>query len=121
MGVTLFLGGWQAPLAVLEFIPSYVWFGMKLLLLLLGFIWIRATFPRLRIDQLTRLSWKFLVPLALVNLVNGGLWAVTSDWTGAAGVARWVVSALLVVVPFVVLGRSLTAGYGPRTYRYASP
>ena len=121
MGVTLFLGGWQAPLAVLEFIPSYVWFGMKLLLLLLGFIWIRATFPRLRIDQLTRLSWKFLVPLALVNLVNGGLWAVTSDWTGAAGVARWVVSALLVVVPFVVLGRSLTAGYGPRTYRYAYP
>jgi NADH-quinone oxidoreductase subunit H len=121
MGVTHFLGGWQAPLAVLEFIPSYVWFGMKLLLLLLGFIWIRATFPRLRIDQLTRLSWKFLVPLALVNLVNGGLWAVTSDWTGAAGIARWVVSALLVVVPFVVLGRSLTAGYGPRTYRYASP
>jgi NADH-quinone oxidoreductase subunit H len=56
-----------------------------------------------------------------VNLVNGGLWAVTSDWTGAAGIARWVVSALLVVVPFVVLGRSLTAGYGPRTYRYASP
>ena len=94
---------------------------MKLLLLLLGFIWIRATFPRLRIDQLTRLSWKFLVPLALANLLNGGLWAATSDWTGAAGVARWVVSALLVVVPFVVLGRSLTAGYGPRIYRYASP
>jgi NADH-quinone oxidoreductase subunit H len=121
MGVTLFLGGWQAPLGVLEFIPSYAWFGMKLLLLLLGFIWIRATFPRLRIDQLTRLSWKFLVPLALVNLLNGGLWAATSDWTGAAGVARWVVSALLVVVPFVVLGRSLMAGYGPRIYRYASP
>jgi NADH-quinone oxidoreductase subunit H len=119
MAVTLFLGGWQAPLGVLEFVPSYVWFGAKLLLLLLGFIWIRATFPRLRIDQLTRLSWKFLVPLALVNLLNGGFWAATADWSGPAGVARWLFSALLVVVPFVALARSLAAGYGPRTYRYA--
>jgi hypothetical protein len=45
MAVTLFLGGWQAPLPSLEFIPSYVWFAVKLLALLLGFIWIRATLP----------------------------------------------------------------------------
>jgi len=67
MAITLFLGGWRAPLPFLEFIPSYAWFGAKLLVLLLFFIWIRGTFPRLRIDQLTRLAWKFLVPLALVN------------------------------------------------------
>jgi NADH-quinone oxidoreductase subunit H len=120
MAVTLFLGGWQAPLAALEFVPSYAWFGAKLLSLLLGFIWIRATFPRLRVDQLTRLAWKFLVPLALVNLLNGGFWAATAEWDGLAGAARWLISAALVVVPFVVFGRSLSAGYGPRTYRYAS-
>ena len=71
MAVTLFLGGWRAPLPFLDVIPSYVWFGFKLLALLLGFIWIRATLPRLRIDQLTRLAWKFLVPLALGQSRHG--------------------------------------------------
>src|SRR3954470_7025587 len=63
MAVTLFLGGWQAPLPLLEIVPSYAWFALKLLLLLFVFIWVRATLPRLRMDQLTRFAWKFLVPL----------------------------------------------------------
>ncbi|WP_342751073.1 NADH-quinone oxidoreductase subunit H [Termitidicoccus mucosus] len=53
LGVTLFLGGWQAPCEFLQFIPSYLWFGLKLIALILFFIWIRATLLRLRIDQLT--------------------------------------------------------------------
>lgn len=119
MGVTLFLGGWQAPLPVLEFIPSYVWFAAKLFALLLGFIWIRATFPRLRIDQLTRLAWKFLVPLALLNLGTAAFWSLTFPWTGALQLVRWAVALLFVVGPFVLLGRKLSAGVAPRTYRYA--
>jgi len=119
MAVTLFLGGWQAPLPVLEFIPSYVWFAAKLLTLLLGFIWIRATLPRLRIDQLTRLAWKFLVPLALVNLGTAAFWSLTSDWSVTLQLLRWAVALVLVAGPFVLLGRGLTAGLGPRTYRYA--
>lgn len=119
MAVTLFLGGWQAPLPFLEVIPSYVWFAVKLLTLLLCFIWIRATFPRLRMDQLTRLAWKFLVPLALVNLATAAFWSRTTDWTGAAIAARWVIAAVFVLVPFVLIGRSLSAGLAPRTYRYA--
>src|SRR5688572_12280402 len=119
MGVTLFLGGWQAPFGFLQFIPSYAWFAIKLLGLLFAFIWIRATFPRLRIDQLTRLAWKFLVPLALINLGTAAFWSLSTQWSGALQIARWLVAIVLVVAPFVIMGRKLSAGIAPRTYRYA--
>jgi NADH-quinone oxidoreductase subunit H len=120
MAVTLFLGGWQPPFAFLAVIPSYAWFVVKLLALLLGFIWIRATFPRLRIDQLTRLAWKFLVPLALINLGTAAFWSLSRDWSGPLQFGRWAVALVMVVLPFVVIGRKLTAGIAPRTYRYAT-
>jgi NADH-quinone oxidoreductase subunit H len=119
MAVTLFLGGWQAPLPGLGFIPSYAWFAAKLLLLLLGFIWIRATLPRLRLDQLTRFAWKFLVPLALVNLGTAAFWLLSAPWAGPLQAVRWAVALVLVAGPFVRLGRGLSAGLGPRTYRHA--
>jgi len=119
LGVTLFLGGWQAPFAFLEFIPSWLWFMGKLAAMIVFFIWIRGTLLRLRIDQLTRLSWKFLVPLALLNLGNGAFWVLTSDWNGPLALARWATSAAIVIVPFVLLGRRLTADQAPRSYRYA--
>ena len=119
MAITLFLGGWRAPLPFLEFIPSYAWFGAKLLVLLLFFIWIRGTFPRLRIDQLTRLAWKFLVPLALVNLGTAAFWSLTSGWSGALQLVRWALTIAMVIGPFVLLGRGLSGTHRPRTYRYA--
>ena len=100
MAVTLFLGGWQAPCVWLQFIPSYVWFSLKLLVLLGGFIWVRATLPRLRMDQLMRLAWKFLVPLGLVNLGTTAFWQLSADWTGALQAARWAVALALVAGPF---------------------
>jgi NADH-quinone oxidoreductase subunit H len=119
LGVTLFLGGWQAPFAAAEVIPSYAWFAIKLGALLLAFIWIRATFPRLRIDQLTRFAWKFLVPLALINIGTAAFWTLTANWSGAMQIARWAVAIVLVIGPFLVMGRRLSAGIAPRTYRYA--
>jgi NADH-quinone oxidoreductase subunit H len=119
MAVTLFLGGWQAPLPALGFIPSYVWFAAKLLALLLCFIWIRATLPRLRIDQLTRLAWKFLVPIALLNLGAAAFWSLTFGWAGPLQLLRWALDIGFVAVPALLLGRGLSAGLGPRTYRYA--
>jgi NADH-quinone oxidoreductase subunit H len=116
MAVTLFLGGWNAPLPFLQFIPSYVWFAVKLLTLLLGFIWIRATLPRLRIDQLMHLTWKFLVPLALINLGNAAVWHLTG---GLPLALRWILSAAIIVAPFWLIGRHLTRGQKPRVYRYA--
>ncbi len=120
LGVTLFLGGWQAPFAFLEFIPSWLWFMTKLAGMIVFFIWIRGTLLRLRIDQLTRLAWKFLVPLALLNLGNAAFWSLTAGWTGPLVLVRWGVSAAIVIVPFLILGRRLSAGYAPRTYRYAA-
>ncbi|MEY4939204.1 MAG: NADH-quinone oxidoreductase subunit 8 [Verrucomicrobiota bacterium] len=119
MAITLFLGGWRAPLPFLEFIPSFVWFGLKLGALLLGFIWLRATFPRLRMDQLTRFAWKFLVPLSLINLATTAVWSLSAGWSGPLQLVRWAVCLALVVVPFLALGRTLSAGVAPRTYRYA--
>lgn len=118
MAVTLFLGGWNAPFPFLQFVPSYVWFGLKLSVLLFTFIWVRATFPRLRMDQLTRLAWKFLVPLCLINLGTAAFWALTSGWSGPLQLARWAIAIALVVGPFLVLGRRLSTGVQPRQYRY---
>lgn len=120
LGITLFLGGWQAPLPFLEVIPSYLWFGLKLVAMVGFFIWVRGTLLRLRIDQLTRLAWQFLVPLALLNLANASFWALTAHWALPLQVVRWGVSAALVLVPFFVLGNRLNAGRGVRTYRYAA-
>ncbi|MGB3943528.1 MAG: F420H2 dehydrogenase subunit FpoH [Methanothrix sp.] len=71
--VLLFLGGWNGPvIPVITFISPMVWFFMKLLIVLVALIWIRVSLPRFRIDQVTDLGWKILLPLSLINFV----WAV---------------------------------------------
>ena len=74
LAITLFLGGWSAPFSFLQWVPSYLWFFAKLLALIAMFIWIRATLPRLRMDQLMNFAWKFMLPMALLNLVTAGVW-----------------------------------------------
>jgi len=64
----LFLGGWHPPLPQLDFIPGIVWFILKFLLVVFFVFWVRATFPRLRVDQLMGLAWKVLLPLAMLNI-----------------------------------------------------
>ena len=63
----LFLGGWLPPFDIVPFtwIPGPIWFALKIALLLFVFVWIRATFPRYRYDQLMRLGWKVFLPLSL--------------------------------------------------------
>jgi NADH-quinone oxidoreductase subunit H len=121
MAVTLFWGGWQAPVKALEFIPSWVWFFGKQITLVVFFIWVRATLPRLRLDQLLSMSWKFLVPLALVNMVVAALWHLTGEWQSIAALAlRWGVGAAVVAATFYALARVLNGGkIAPRKYRYA--
>lgn len=116
MGITLFLGGWTAPLPFLTWVPSWVWFQVKLGTLILLCIWIRGTVPRLRADQLMNFAWKFLLPMALVTLVVAGLWRFL-----APGPVRWLVCAALVAGPYVVLGRGLNAAgrRERRQYRFA--
>jgi len=64
----LFLGGWHAPLAFLDFIPGIVWFLLKFGFIVFFLFWLRATMPRIRVDQLMGLGWKVLLPLALLNV-----------------------------------------------------
>ncbi len=73
IATTLFLGGWQPPLPGLAFIPSWIWFMGKTLFLVFVLMWFRWTYPRLRVDQLMNFAWKFLLPLAFLNLILTGL------------------------------------------------
>jgi NADH-quinone oxidoreductase subunit H len=67
--VLLFMGGWASPLTVLNWIPGWIWLGTKTFLMLSVFIWIRASLPRYRYDQIMRLGWKVLIPIVIICLV----------------------------------------------------
>ncbi len=69
LSATLFLGGYQGP-----GFPSWIWFFIKTYALVFVMMWFRGTLPRLRVDQLMGLAWKFLLPLTLVNVFVAGLW-----------------------------------------------
>ncbi len=75
--VLLFLGGWLSPFAFLDFIPGWIWLAIKVFVVATMFLWVRATFPRYRYDQIMRLGWKIFIPITLVWLVVVGLWMQT--------------------------------------------
>ena len=79
LAVTLFLGGWLSPFAFLDFIPGWIWLGIKTFMVVTMFLWVRATFPRYRYDQIMRLGWKIFIPITLIWLVIVGLW-IQSPW-----------------------------------------
>jgi NADH-quinone oxidoreductase subunit H len=75
VATTLFFGGWLQPfpnvglLSFLGYVPGWMWFVLKTFLVLYVFLWIRATLPRYRYDQLMQLGWKVLIPLAIANVI----------------------------------------------------
>jgi NADH-quinone oxidoreductase subunit H len=75
----MFLGGWSAPLSFLDFIPGWIWLGIKTFFVVTTFIWARASFPRYRYDQIMRLGWKIFIPLTLGYLVIVAGW-IQSPW-----------------------------------------
>jgi len=116
LGTTLFLGGWSSPLALLNWVPSWIWFFSKVMLSICVLIWVRGTLPRLRQDQLMNFAWKFVLPMTLLNLMVAALWRFMGD-----GWARWVVCSAILLLVYVGAGRvGMRRGhFGPRTYRYA--
>ena len=78
LAVLLFLGGWLPPFEFLSFIPGWIWLGAKTFVVVTMFLWVRATFPRFRYDQIMRLGWKIFIPVTLVWLVVVGAWMQTS-------------------------------------------
>jgi NADH-quinone oxidoreductase subunit H len=116
LGATLFLGGWSAPLEVLNVIPSWFWFFAKIMTWICFYIWMRGTFPRLRQDQLMNFAWKFVLPITLLKLLVAGLWRFMGE-----GLLRWVVCSAILLAAYVIGGRlgMRSKKFGPRSYRYA--
>ena len=81
LAVVMFLGGWLAPVDYPPFnwIPGWIWMGLKTFCVVTVFLWVRASFPRFRYDQIMRLGWKIFIPVTLVWLVVVGLW-IQSPW-----------------------------------------
>ena len=79
LAALMFLGGWLSPIDhwLFNWVPGWIWLGIKTFFVVSCFIWIRATFPRFRYDQIMRLGWKIFIPVTLVWLVVVGGWMQT--------------------------------------------
>ncbi len=80
LAAIMFLGGWLSPIdsALFNWIPGWIWLGLKTFAVVSIFLWVRATFPRFRYDQIMRLGWKIFIPVTLVWLLVVGAWMQTS-------------------------------------------
>ena len=80
LAAIMFLGGWLSPIdsALFNWIPGWIWLGLKTFAVVSLFLWVRATFPRFRYDQIMRLGWKIFIPVTLVWLLVVGAWMQTS-------------------------------------------
>ncbi|MEY2537797.1 MAG: NADH-quinone oxidoreductase subunit [Verrucomicrobiota bacterium] len=116
LAVTLFLGGWQAPMRALQIVPSYLWFFAKLSLLLFVFIWIRGTLPRTRVDQVMNFAWKFMLPMSFTCFIAAAIW----HYAGR-GVSAWLWSAAFIAFVYLMLSLLLDTKkkFAPRIYRFA--
>src|SRR5205809_6130510 len=116
LAVTLFLGGWHAPVRLLEIVSSYLWFFAKLSALLFVYIWLRATLPRTRIDQMMNIAWKFMLPMAFTCLIA----AAVRHYAGR-GLRGWLGSLFVIVIVYSALSIVLDTRrkFAPRVYRFA--
>ncbi len=116
LAVTLFLGGWHAPLRLLEVVPSYLWFFAKLAVLIFVFIWVRGTLPRTRVDQVMNFAWKFMLPMAFACVIAAAVW----HYEGRR-LAGWLWSLGVLALVYFSLSRLLETRkrFAPRTYRFA--
>ena len=87
MTSVLFLGGWLPPMdiALFNWIPGPIWLALKITFCLFIFVWVRATFPRYRYDQLMRLGWKVFLPLSLLAVVAVSGFLVAFDMAPVLG------------------------------------
>lgn len=98
---TLFLGGWKGP-----FFPVWAWFLVKVFIVFLVILWMRGTLIRVRIDQIMAFSWKFLLPVALINLfIIGAEVLVWDEWMSGWGsfpwpfiFVNWAIAAVLILL-----------------------
>jgi NADH-quinone oxidoreductase subunit H len=102
---TIFLSGWKGP-----FLPGWLWLLIKTFGVFSFMIWTRSTFPRVRIDQLMALAWKFLFPLSLINLVITGIEVLASP--ASLGWVMVVVNIVIMAVLILIWSRFFKLGWG---------
>ena len=97
---TLFMSGWSGPASSYF---GWLWFGLKVAAVAFLFVWVRATFPRLRIDQLMALAWKFLLPLSIINLFATSLevYFLRNDLGALSSTDLWIMSGINFAVAVV--------------------
>ena len=104
---TLFLGGWQFPHVtdnrVLMNVLQLITFNVKVIAIVFFSMWIRATLPRVRVDQLMTMCWKYFVPIAFLNMIGTAVWVAI--WPEGNPVAGWVMLGLGVILAAVFLSR----------------
>ena len=117
--VTMFLGGYLGPGSgpgVFGVLISMFWFFAKLALVIATIIWIRGTWPRVRVDQLMAFAWKVLLPMSLINIFAVGLWHFMASKTLA-----WFFTAIVLAAAFTFLSKlSATHKMEKREYRYVT-
>ena len=117
LGITLFLGGWHGP----HFLPSWAWFLLKGFGIICVLIWVRGTFPRLRVDQLMGFAWKVMLPFGLFNILATALWYWLPRATFGGRALTWLVTAGIIAGAYVIIIRySAKRTIERRTYRYAT-
>jgi NADH-quinone oxidoreductase subunit H len=102
---TIFLGGWRGP-----WLPPWLWFIIKTLIVFVVMVWIRITLPRVRIDQLMAFAWKFLLPLALINLFITA--AQVLAWPQGLPWLAVLINIVVMVILIVIWSRLLKFGQG---------
>ncbi|MGH7935029.1 MAG: NADH-quinone oxidoreductase subunit NuoH [Candidatus Binataceae bacterium] len=98
--VTLFLGGWQFPQVsrsvVVMNVLQFITFNIKVLIIVFVSMWIRGTLPRVRIDQLMSLCWKYFVPIAFIDMIGTAVWVAI--WPDGNAVAQWIMLAIGIAI-----------------------
>jgi NADH-quinone oxidoreductase subunit H len=102
---TLFLGGWRGPL-----LPPWLWFIVKTFIVFFVMVWTRTTLPRVRIDQLMALAWKFLFPLALINLFITAVQVLA--WPDALPWIAVIINIAIMVILVVIWSKLFKLGWG---------
>jgi len=120
---TLFLGGWQIPhlseSRVVMNVLQLITFNVKVLAIVFFSMWIRATLPRVRIDQLMSVCWKYFVPISFGNMIGTAVWVAI--WPGGNRVAGWIMLALGVAIVVLFIRRVVYYVQRSRMELYFSP
>ena len=119
VSTTIFLGGYNGPGVGIPYIGPLIgagWFFAKMLTVIFFIIWVRGTWPRIRVDQLMAFAWKVMLPMSILNIVAAGV----SHFMDSK-LAAWIGTALFLWVAWLILSRvSVTDRLEKRQYRYVS-